>query len=470
MKILEKFLFRLFSSNLAENLNRQLRFKNKKMKKLLLPLLFALPFLHVQAQENVTTTSMNDEAATMNDDSSSLNDYDHWSIELSGGVHKPSRNFAPGYYTQTPSFFQGGLGVRYMFNNKFGLRLGLGYNNIDSDDDSLPFEASYYRASLEGVINLTNVLGFSEWTNTFGLLVHGGGGYSFIKHKEPFDLDGKDNMLHIMGGITPQIRITNSIALFADVSAIANVRQTLTWDGTQNNNVTGVDGLLVNASVGLTFYLGSAEKHADWYASRVDLSEQVDDLENRLSKVETDLIDTDQDGVPDYLDREPNTMSGVAVDTKGVAVDKNKNGIPDEIESGLDSRYVKLEDYKNGGNGSNGVGVADLLNDGYVNVYFQFNSDKPEAYSLEAINYLIKYMNSNPSSKADLIGYADEIGNDGYNKALSERRAKKVYDILIASGVDAGRLSYTGNGEDASVDKGSSDARQLVRRVTFKLK
>ena len=112
--------------------------------------------------------------------------------------------------------------------------------------------------------------------------------------------------------------------------------------------------------------------------------------------------------------------------------------------------------------------IAKLLNDGYVNVYFQFNSTKPELYSLDAINYLIKYLSANPSKNAELIGYADEVGNATYNQQLSEKRAKRVFDILVASGIDANRLSITGAGEDTGVT--SSDARQLVRRVTFKLK
>ena len=41
------------------------------------------------------------------------------------------------------------------------------------------------------------------------------------------------------------------------------------------------------------------------------------------------LQDTDRDGVVDYLDAEPNTTGGVAVDTKGRAIDVNKNGVPD---------------------------------------------------------------------------------------------------------------------------------------------
>ncbi len=393
-------------------------------------------------------------------------DFDQWSIEVSGGFHKPSRPFADDYYTDTPSFGQVSLGARYMFNNRFGLKLDFGYSTLKEGSESLPFESNYYRTSLQGVANIGSVLKFETWTNTIGLLFHAGGGYSQLSPKKPFELDSNDGMMNIIAGFTPQIRLGNSVALTTDLSVIGNVGQNNTWDGTENTVNRGFDGMMVNFSAGLTFYLGKNEKHADWYTPENMLKEKLADLEERLAQIETDLIDSDQDGVPDYLDREPNTMSGMEVDTKGVAVDKNNNGIPDGIESSLDARFVNEEDYVKGG----GVDLVDLLNKGYVNVYFRFNSDQPETYSLEAINYLIKYMKENEAASAELIGYADELGNPEYNQSLSERRAKKVYDILLASGIAENRLSYRGGGEDASVDKGSSPARQLVRRVTFRLK
>src|SRR5690606_14213574 len=423
------------------------------MKKLLVPLLF-LSSLILTAQETQVEEEKN-------------YDFDKWSIEVSGGFHKPSRPFADGYYTSTPRFGQFSVGTRYMFNNRFGLKLDFGYSSLKEGDESLSFEGNYYRGSLQGVANLGSIMKFETWTNTIGLLFHAGGGYSLLSPKEPIEFDNNDQMLHIIAGITPQIRLGNSVALTTDLSVIGNVRQSRTWDGTETTTGRGFDGMMVNFSAGLTFYLGQNEKHADWAPEESILKEKLADMEERLAKVETDLIDSDQDGVPDYLDREPNTMSGVAVDTKGIAVDKNKNGIPDEIESSLDQRFLNKEDYVEGGSG---VNVEELINKGYVNVYFQFNSDKPETYSLEAINYLMKYMKDNPSANAELIGYADELGNPEYNQSLSERRAKRVYDILVAAGIAESRMTYSGGGEDASVDKNSSPARQLVRRVTFRLK
>ncbi|MGJ8666068.1 MAG: OmpA family protein [Patiriisocius sp.] len=412
-------------------------------------------------------------SATFAQDSASA--FNKWSVELGGGLTKPSSPLAPGYRVKGMAPYQASLGVRYMMNEKVGLRATFGYNDISGDDEGgfLPFETKYYRASLEGVVNLRNVLGFNDFSNSFGLLFHGGGGYSSIDYQEPVDLDENDSAFNLVAGITPQIKLGNRVAFFADVSLISNVGMERSWEGTQlitSNNRRIDDGLLYNVSAGFNIYLGKNDVHADWYSKEDAMMSEIEELQERLSKVETDMIDTDQDGVPDYLDREKNTMSGVAVNTKGIAVDKNNNGIPDEIEPSLDARYLNKNDYNPNSNSTSGSStVKDLLDKGYVNVYFEFNSTRPQTYSLEAINYLKVYMNENPSATAQLIGYADELGDATYNTNLSEKRAKKVYDILVASGVSESRLSHTGSGEDTSVDKGSSEARQLVRRVTFKL-
>ncbi len=390
--------------------------------------------------------------------------FNRWSIELNAGVHKPLRPLSGGYFTTTPDFFQGDLGVRYMLSDRFGLKLDGAYHNIQGDDNSADFESRYIRTSLQGVANLGNILNFDQWTGRFNVLVHGGAGYSVLTPKEPMERDN-DGMINFIAGITPQLRLSDRVALTGDVSAIAHARQDYTFDGTSNTNVRGIDGIMTNASIGFTFYLGNKEKHADWTSQEDGISEQVNELVGKVDKIESDMQDTDRDGVADYLDEEPNTVSGVAVNTKGVAVDKNENGIPDELEDALDERYAT--DGKDGASAGNTI--KKLLNEGYVNVYFQFNSTKLESNSINAVNYLVKYLKDNESANVELVGYADAIGDAAYNDRLSEKRAKTVQDILVASGIDESRLSHRGAGEDDSVDKSSSDARHLMRRVTFKL-
>lgn len=394
-------------------------------------------------------------------------EYNQWSVELEAGVHKPAEPFAPGYYTSTPSLWQGSLGVRYMMNEKFGIKLDAGYNNITNSDGGQEFESNYFRTSLQGVVNLGSVLNFRSFTNTFNLLAHGGMGYSLNTPKSPIDYDKGDQMLNLIVGFTPQIKLSDRISLTGDLSMINHIRQSVSWDGTQSLNSRGLNGkhMLVNASIGLTFYLGKKAVHADWYSETDVIMGKLDSLDRRLSKVETDMMDSDNDGIANYLDQEPNTTAGAVVDSKGRAVDLNNDGIPDAMLTPLDARYANHHIVA-----GKDETIKELIDKGYVNVYFRFNSTTPEDYSLQSVNFLIIYMNENTGMKAELIGYADELGETSYNQKLSEKRAVKVQELLVAAGIDASRLSVRGAGEDTSVDKNSTGARQLVRRVTFKLK
>jgi OOP family OmpA-OmpF porin len=384
--------------------------------------------------------------------------YDKWSLELNGGFNKPTRTMTLGYQTTTLNPFHADLGVRYMFNPKFGVKWDFGYDEFTERDDTPGFESKYLRTSLQGVVNLGRALNFETWTNTIGLLAHGGFGVSQLTSKNGFD--GEDYMGHGIVGITGQLKLSNTVALTGDLTGIVNGKQNWNFDGMGHTQTSSFDGVLINASVGLTFYLGKNEKHADWVGENND----YDKLEQRVALLEKSLADTDKDGVADLYDLEPNTIAGVAVNTKGQSVDNNQNGVPDELESYLEKTYGQ------NGKGATNSTVEQLINEGYVNVYFDFNSSKPTNASLSGVDFLIKYLKNNPSKTADIIGYADEVGSSEYNTELSRKRAEAVKNVAINAGIDASRLKVIANGEDASVNKNSKEARQIVRRVTFQVK
>ncbi|MFB9109823.1 OmpA family protein [Flavobacterium gyeonganense] len=424
------------------------------MKKKLASLTFLFLSFFANAQnETVTSTEPYDNKPS----------YNKWSIELNGGLTKPARALTPGYYTEffNLNSFHADLGVRYMFNPKFGLKLDFGYDQFQNSDNngSLDFKSRYIRTDLQGVINLGRALNFETWTNTFGLLVHGGLGASQLASKTGFD--GEDYMINGILGLTAQVRLSDRVALTGDLTGIVHAQQNWNFDG-MGSAPTGVfDGGLVNASLGLTFYLGKNQKHADW----VGEEDRYDDLEKRVALLETGVLDTDKDGVADLYDLEPNSIAGVAVNTKGQSIDNNQNGVPDELESYLEKTYGQ----KSGGVQTNST-VEQLINDGYVNVYFDFNSTKPTTASLSGIDFLVKYLKNNPNKTADVVGYADEIGSSSYNVELSRKRAEAVKQIAINAGIDASRLNVIANGEDTSVNKKSKEARQIVRRVSFQVK
>ncbi|WP_026703711.1 OmpA family protein [Flavobacterium soli] len=422
------------------------------MKKILLTLsAFALT-TGVFAQTDETTPSTENNAS----------DYNKWSIELNGGVNKFQRPATSGYFQSTPSPWNADFGVRYMFNNKFGLKLDAGYYSFTGKDESMDFDTHLYRTDLQLVANVGRVLGFETWTGRVGLLAHGGFGYAQLKSDNH---DFTDKMGNFMVGLTPQLRLSNRVALTGDFTTLLTVSQDRTFDGASPVGGRGFQGILFQGSLGLTVYLGSNEKHADWVSLDSALQEEIDALEARIATIETGLTDSDADGVPDMFDAEPNSMAGVAVDTKGRTIDRNNNGVADELENYFETKYGDK-----GNSSTSGMDVKSMINDGYVNVYFDFNKTQPTTDSASGINFLVKYLKANPSASADVVGYADEIGNADYNKNLSQERANNVKQILVDAGISASRLNVVANGEDTSVNKDSKQARQIVRRVTFKIK
>lgn len=389
--------------------------------------------------------------------------YNKWSIDLNAGITKPTNPFANGYNTKTFDFLHADGGVRYMFNNKFGVKADFGFDKFENGDNSLNFETNYYRTSLQGVVNLGRVLNFEEWTKAINIQAHTGAGYSWMKHDGS---DAKDQMAHFIIGLTGQVKLSERVALNADFTMINNVNQDKTWDGTSNLSSRGFDGTLYNATLGLSFYLGKNSKHADWYFGDA-VTNKLAELDNRLTDVENKMQDSDNDGVADYLDQEPNTPAGAMVDTKGRSIDKNNNGIPDSFETYLEEKYGNLnKDVVM--NQDDSALVKELINKGYVAAYFDFNKSQPN--TTDGINFIITYLRSNPSASVEITGYADAVGNTNYNKQLSEKRANAVKDILIKSGVSESKITVVGNGEDTTFDEKSTAARKIARRVVFSVK
>lgn len=419
------------------------------MKNILLTLTFALALNTMSAQ----TETVEKKAV----------DFNQWSIELAGGFNKPQRPITAGYSTSIISPYTVDLGVRYMFNNKFGLKADFGFNSLTGNDDSIDFDTKYYRADLQGVANLGRILSFENWTNTFGLLGHAGFGLSFLERKDPTYV--KDRMGNFMIGITGQIKLTDRIALTGDFTSITNAKQNVAFDGSSANDIRGFNGSLFTGTVGLTVYLGKNAKHADWV---IDNEDKFDAIDARFMAIENKMLDTDKDGVADYLDEEANTPAGAMVDTKGKSIDKNNNGVPDETEAYVLKNYAS--NTTNSPLLSNNELITSLINGGYVAVYFDFNKSTPTNVSTEGTDFMLTYLRNNPSATIDIVGHADEIGRSAYNDKLSNARAKNVKNTLVKANIDASRLNVIAAGEDTSVDKDSENARRLVRRVTFRVK
>lgn len=400
-------------------------------------------------------------------------DFNKWSVEVNGGFNKPMAPMTPGYFSPTLNLGHADLGVRYMFNEKFGTKLDFGIGSFKNASDTPDFSTNYYRLNLQGVANLGRILNWETFSQTFNLLGHFGGGIGQVNAQENQFADIKDKQYNVITGMTLQVKLSDRVALNGDITNIVAGRQSVAFDGASDINAGddgyyGMNSVWWTGTLGLTFYLGSNDTHADWYI-RENKYATKDELATQIGEIKDMLKDSDGDGVPDYLDKEPNTPAGARVNSAGTTMDSDGDGLPDHLDKcpfvpgpasleGCAPEETEEVDY-----------LAKAINDQYVNVYFAFDSSKPLGYSASSANYVANFMKRNPGVQVEIKGYADELGPENYNMELSEKRAKSVYDLLVATGVDASRLSYKGYGEDTSVDKSSTDARQMARRVSFEI-
>ncbi|MDR1859559.1 MAG: OmpA family protein [Bacteroidales bacterium] len=358
-------------------------------------------------------------------------------IEAGGGAVVPIHDFTSGYKIDQPTFFNAELGLRYMFNEYAGLRLSGDYDKFSEGKNSAAFETSAWAVNLEGVANVGRLLKFEDWTKTFNVLAHAGFGAGQLTYDIP--VDEKDLVGHILGGFTVQAKLFPRLVLYADVTGKENFRQNLNFDG--HGYASSDHPVVLTGTLGLSVALGKNSESADWYLREAN---QLAAINNRIDALASDLAaNTSKDG----------QLAG-KTDGLGRKVD--------DLERKLNAQAPAQS------TDADAV-IAKLINDGYVNIYFDLGSSKPQVNSLSAINTLRSYLAAHSGATVQLLGYADERGTEEFNVKLSQKRADAVAKLLTDAGIDASRISAEGKGEDLAVSK-TNTAYQLARRVSFIVK
>lgn len=104
-------------------------------------------------------------------------------------------------------------------------------------------------------------------------------------------------------------------------------------------------------------------------------------------------------------------------------------------------------------------------------VHFAFDSAELTAKGREVLFELLPGLQANPDMKVELAGHTCSIGSEAYNKALSEKRAKSVYNYLVTNGVAAERLTMVAYGETRpAFSNDTEEGRSMNRRVEVIIK
>nr|WP_253272974.1 OmpA family protein [Halomonas sp. PR-M31] len=136
-------------------------------------------------------------------------------------------------------------------------------------------------------------------------------------------------------------------------------------------------------------------------------------------------MDSDGDGVPDYMDQCPNTPAGAQVNALGCEAD------------------VVLRD-----------------------VNFEFDSAQLTSNAEQILDGVADKLRGNENVRVRVEGHTDSVGPDSYNKELSQRRADSVKSYLASQGIPESRMQAIGYGEEQPVASNETQqGRAENRRV-----
>lgn len=161
-----------------------------------------------------------------------------------------------------------------------------------------------------------------------------------------------------------------------------------------------------------------------------------------------EVLDSDGDGVPDYMDKCPGTPKGVEVDKDGCplpVVAPAAAPAPAALAPVVAPSPAKLV---------------------LTGVNFDFDMAVIRPDDVGKLDRDVATLKEWGNVKVEVAGHTDSIGTDEYNMGLSLRRADAVRNYLVDKGVPAERLTVKGYGESQPVnDNTTSEGRFGNRRV-----
>ncbi len=171
-------------------------------------------------------------------------------------------------------------------------------------------------------------------------------------------------------------------------------------------------------------------------------------------------VDSDADGIADYLDACPLNQAGAHVDATGCPIDSDGDGVPDGIDDCPHTLYgVDVDQF-------GCIDLSMLAEPMVLNIDYAPGSFEIDFRARERLKQLARVLNFVPSVRLEVNGYTDNIGTDVANRRLSEKRANRVRDFLVAQGIDSERIKVFGRGETNFVASNqTAEGRAQNRRI-----
>ena len=379
-----------------------------------------------------------------------------------------------------------GLRAGYNFTKNIGLEGYFGYLQTEIQNQSQwePWQ-NVYIFGIEGLYH------FMPESRFVPFIAIGLGDIYYVKGfytNSSYGYDFEASQCTVDYGAGLKFFLTDNIALRADV------REIIPLNSTQGNPDYFHNNLLV--TLGINFALGGEKKIVEAKIEEpppppppapvappappeIVVDSDKDGVPDKLDKcpdtpagvaVDKDgcPLDSDKDGVPDYLDKCPDTPASVAVDKDGCPLDSDKDGVPDYLDKCPGTPAGAAVDKDGCPIKEEVVAKPVIIEKGRqkINVKFNFDNSTIKKGYYKDINNLVKVMKNYPDLNVVIEGHTDNVGDTAYNKKLSQKRAYTVKNYMVAKGIDASRIKARGFGEYKPIASNkTSKGRMKNRRV-----
>jgi len=252
-----------------------------------------------------------------------------WGIGLMGGVNQYNGDYGNSLFQFDKALYGfGSLSLNRYLNSSFNIGIqgsygDYGYHKTWTLNESETFKGQKGDGALLLSYKFDNGYIFKKNATLAPYLAAGAGFAVYGGNADHIYMEGTDFVVPVGAGI--KCNLSSSVALQYQFLYFFTDHDSRDWHVAKDKDGYGQN------SLGLVFSFGKAKD-----SDKDGVPDKLDKCPETPQGVAVDKLgcplDADMDGVPDYLDKCPNTPKGVKVDNLGCPLDADMDGVPDYLD------------------------------------------------------------------------------------------------------------------------------------------